>query len=876
MTRKITKEFILFMGIMLTGLISCSKKYEFPFRDPSLSVDQRVEDLISRMTLQEKVGQMMHTADSIPRLGIPGYNWWNECLHGVARSGHATVFPQSIGLAATWDTTLIFEIASAISDEARAKHHFYKNKGRGHTNIYQGLTFWSPNINIFRDPRWGRGMETYGEDPFLTGNIGVAFIKGLQGNNPKYYKVIATSKHYVVHSGPEPERHSFNAVANTRDIMETYLPAFEMTVKDANVQAVMCAYNRTNGEACCGSNTLLTELLRDSLGFKGHIVSDCGAINDIYRGHNLAETKAEAAAIGVKAGTDLNCGNSYTGLSEAVEKGLLTEPEIDISLKRLMKARFELGMFDPEEMVPYANIPLAIVESDAHITLAEEIARASMVLLKNKNNMLPLDKNIKTLAVIGPNANDVETMYANYNGFARNPVTPLEGLRKKLPDTEIIYVHGCDAAENLPTLEVIPSEKLFTSTTMQEHGLKGEYYGNNHLEGEPTFIRTDKLIDFNWWGEVPEQGFQDNNFSIRWSGFFIAPETGEYFIGGEGKYQFSMELNGEKIGEFKGDHHPGKIYKKLYLEAGKAYPVKIEYTGAEGMSVIRLLWKKPVKDYKKEAIEAAKKADVTILFMGLSPRLEGESMKVEVEGFRGGDRTTLDLPKIQSDLIKSINTVGKPVVLVLMNGSALSINWENSNIPAILEAWYPGQAAGTAIADILFGDYNPSGRLPITFYKSVNDLPDFTDYSMEGKTYRYFRKEPLYSFGYGLSYTTFSYSNLQIPATACKGEYINISVDVSNSGNKDGHEVVQLYLSNKTAPVPVPLRTLKGFTRVFLKAGEKKTISMTLDPNDFSIISESGKRIVEPGLFSISVGGRQPDPVSLANKSVLEGEIVLK
>ncbi len=856
------------------SLFSCQNRYEYPFQNPSLPVQSRVNDLVSRLTLEEKVGQMMNNADSVSRLGIPKYNWWNECLHGVARSGQATVFPQAIGLAATWDTALLFRVATAISDEARAKHHEYKAKRQ--YGIYHGLTFWSPNINIFRDPRWGRGMETYGEDPFLTGRMAIEFVKGLQGNNPKYIKVIATSKHYVVHSGPEPERHSFNAIINNRDLFETYLPAFEMTVKEANVQSTMCAYNRTNGDACCGSNFLLTKLLRDSLGFSGYIVSDCGAISDFYNGHNIVNTRPEAAALAVKAGTDLNCGNSYQGLLEAVKVGLISESEIDISLKRLMKARFDLGMFDPDEMVPFSKIPINTIECEEHIKLAEETARGSIVLLKNFNNLLPLDKNIKTLAVIGPNADDIEVMYGNYNGFSKNPVTPLEGIKKKIPDSKILYARGCDIALNMPAFEAIPGEMLFTSTDMKENGLKGEYFNNSSLEGQPLLSRVDKNIEFNWWDGVPAEGFYDNNFSIRWSGYLMAPKTGEYYIGAEGTHKFILEFNGEQLAKFNNIHEPVKIYKKLKLEKGKMYPVKIDFTDTEGMASMNFLWQQPGKDLKAEAIEAAKNADVVVMFMGLSPRLEGEEMRINVEGFKGGDRISLDLPKVQSDLIKTIHSLGKPIVLVLLNGSALSVNWEKENIPAILEAWYPGQAAGTALADILFGDYNPSGRLPVTFYKSAEDLPDFTNYNMEGRTYRYFRKEPLFEFGYGLSYTNFTYSNLNIPQSACPGEMVKVSVDVINSGKMAGNEIVQLYLSNKTSSVPVPIRTLKGFTKVFLQVGETKTIEMTLQPKDFSIIDTLGNRIVEPGTFVISMGGGQPGQAAVALKTVVTGVMELK
>jgi beta-glucosidase len=870
----LTKIIYLVAGIAIICIISCKGKYEYPFQNPALPVEQRVNDLVSRMTLEEKIGQVVSDADSISRFGIPKYNWWNECLHGVARAGNATVFPQSIGMAATWDTALIHKLGNAVSDEARAKHHYYKKSGA--VQIFQGLTFWSPNINIFRDPRWGRGMETYGEDPFLTGSIGVQFIKGLQGNDPKYFKVIATSKHYVVHSGPETGRHSFDAVVTDRDMLETYTPAFKMTIQEANVQSVMCAYNRTNEQVCCGSNHLLTELLRDTMGFKGYIVSDCDAIEDFYRGHKIVNTKPEAAAMGVRAGNDLNCGRTYKGLLEAVKTGLITEAEIDVSLKRLMKARFELGMFDPDEMVTYAKIPLSVVESDEHVKIAEEAAKGSMVLLKNANNLLPLSKSIKTLAVIGPNANDVEVMYANYNGYSKNPVTPLDGIKKKLPGTKVLYARGCNLAENLPALEIIPNEMLFTSSDMKEHGIKGEYFANRNFKGQPKMTRVDDKVEFNWWDGTPAEGFDDNNYSVHWSGFIKAPKTGEYYIGGEGGHKYRMEFNGERIIRFFTPDNPSKVYRKKTLEAGKCYPVDIYFTDTCRMASMNLLWQVPGADLKKEAIDVATKADAVVMFMGLSPRLEGEEMDVEVKGFKGGDRISLGIPDVQSDLIKTIHALGKPVVLVLLNGSAVSINWEKENIPAILEAWYPGQAAGTAIADILFGDYNPSGRLPITFYKSADDLPDFSNYNMEGKTYRYFKKEPLFEFGYGLSYTTFTYSNLTVPQTAPVGGAVKVSVTVTNSGKADGNEIVQLYLSNKTATVPVPIRTLKGFTKVFLKAGESKVVEMALKPNDFSIIDDSGKRVIQPGQFLISMGGCQSGETSLAAKKTVTAELSIK
>ncbi len=541
-----------------------------------------------------------------------------------------------------------------------------------------------------------------------------------------------------------------------------------------------------------------------------------------------------------------------------------------------MRARFKLGMFDPDEMVAFAKIPLSVVESKEHVKIAVEAAEESIVLLKNSNNILPLNKSIKTLAVIGPNANDVEVMYGNYNGYAKNPITPLNGIKMKLPETKILYARGCNLAENLPFLEVIPNKVLFTSKDMKKHGIKGEYFANRNFTGKPKMTHVDDKIEFNWWDGTPGVGFDDNNFCVHWSGYIMAPKTGEYFIGGEGGHKYRLEFNGVQIINSETQDNPTKIYKKVSLEAGKCYPVQIYFTDTFRMASMKLIWQVPGADLKKEAVVIAGKADIVIMFMGLSPRLEGEEMDVEVNGFKGGDRINLNLPDVQANLIKTIYSLGKPVVLVLLNGSAVSINWEKENIPAILEAWYPGQAAGTAIADILFGDYNPSGRLPVTFYKSADDLPAFTNYDMDGKTYRYFRKEPLYEFGYGLSYTTFTYGNLRVPNNASIGKIVKVSVQVTNSGKIDGNEIIQLYISNKTVSVPVPVRTLKGFTKIFLKAGETKVVELFLKPNDFSIIDNNGNRVIQPGLFTISVGGCQPGKVALASKRSISSELKLQ
>ncbi len=861
---------VLFFGCMP----ATQKKHVF--NDPEASVEDRVQNLLSLMTLEEKVSQMMHESPAIERLGIPEYNWWNECLHGVGRAGQATVFPQAIAMAATFDDGLMYRISTVISDEARAKHHDYKKKEL--RDYYQGLTYWTPNINIFRDPRWGRGMETYGEDPYLTGTMGVQFVKGLQGHDSTYFKLIATPKHYVVHSGPEYNRHSFDAVSSMRDLYQTYLPAFERTVKEANAQSVMCAYNRTNGDVCCGSDELLKNILRHEIGFDGYIVSDCGAIQDFYypERHHVVETAPEAAAMAVLAGTDLNCGETYQALVEAVKKNLLSEADIDVALGRLLKAKIKLGMFDPDERVPYSTIPLQAVESKEHVDLALETARKSMVLLKNNRSILPLSKEIKKVAVIGPNADDIEPLYANYNGFSKNPVTPLQGIRNKLPNAEVLYAQGCDLAPNLPSLVPIPSAYLFTDNTFSQQGLKGDYFANDSLEGEPRLTRIDPNIDFNWWNDAPLQDLDPINFGVRWTGYVKAPVSGEYFIGYQSAY-LSMWIDDEQIGSSHNVHHPTKIYKKMSLEAGKTYKLRLELKKHRGMALEKLMWQIPDPNMKQEAIDIARKSDVIILCMGLSPLLEGEEMKVEVEGFKGGDRISLNIPKVQTELMKELKKLGKPMVLVLMNGSAISVNWEKENMDAILEAWYPGQEGGNAIADILFGDYNPAGRLPVTFYKSENDLPDFEDYRMQGRTYRYFTKEPLWAFGSGLSYSQFEYIDLYVENLLQPDGIVKVSTQVKNTGAYAGEEVVQVYVKDLNGKVYQPIHSLAGFKRIFLNPGEIKNVYFELDKSAFEQIDEDRQRLIEPGRYNIFVGGSQPDQSTSMKKYAQQtNEITIK
>ncbi|GAA4271205.1 glycoside hydrolase family 3 protein [Aquimarina gracilis] len=833
------------------------REYEYKFQNPELSVEDRAEDLVSQMTLSEKVSQMRYDAPAIDRLGVPAYNWWNECLHGVARAGEATVFPQAIGMGATFNKSLINQIGTVISDEARAKHHRFVNEDK--RGIYQGLTFWTPNINIFRDPRWGRGQETYGEDPYLTARMGVNFIKGLQGDDPNHLKVVATAKHFAVHSGPEKSRHEDNYHTSNKDLRETYLPAFEASIKEANVQSVMCAYNRYRDEACCGSNLLLNDILRKEWGFDGYVVSDCWAINDFWEPskHELVKTPAEASALAVNRGTDLNCGDAFDpNLNEAVLKELIEEEQIDRALSRLMTARFKLGMFDPQETVSWSKIPYSVVGSDKHYQLSEKTARESIVLLKNDNNVLPLKKDISSIAIIGPNANAKQVLLGNYHGTPHNSITPLKAIKEKLPNTKIHYAKGSDIAKGWPLLNKIPSSVLKTG---DHPGLKGAYFDNQEWKGNPKMTRIDSVIDFVWMPKKPIDNLTSDDFSIRWTGQLIPKETGRYRIGLRASSAGKLFMNDSLKVEFSDDHEPKMRYFDTVLDKGKAYDIKIEYYNYHTDPQAQLVWAKLDEDLLSPAIEAAKKSEVTILCLGLSPDIEGEEMPVVLDGFDKGDRSKISLPQSQITLMKEIQALGKPVVLVLMNGSALAINWANDHIPAIVESWYPGEFGGKAIADVLFGDYNPGGRLPVTFYKSVEDLPDFKSYDMTNRTYKYFQGDPLFPFGHGLSYTNFSYSNLKIPESVDINKDIKVSVDVTNSGSKNGDEVVQLYFSQKIENNNGPKHSLVGFERINLDPGQKITVAFKITPKQYALIDNEGKEQVIPGPVQIFVGGKQPN-----------------
>ncbi|MGA2383198.1 MAG: glycoside hydrolase family 3 C-terminal domain-containing protein [Gemmatimonadales bacterium] len=806
------------------------------WQNPSLSAAARAADLVGRMTLDEKVSQMVDQAAAIPRLGIPAYPWWNEALHGVARAGLATSFPQAIGMAATWDDSLIFRAATVISDEARAKYHEILRQG-GTPQRFQALTFWSPNVNLFRDPRWGRGQETYGEDPFLSGRLAVQFVRGLQGDDPQYLKTVSTPKHFAVHSGPEPARHTFDVEPTERDLDESYLPQFRAAIVEGGAQSVMCAYNRVDSFPACASDLLLKQILRGRWGFRGYVVSDCDAVGDIYRTHKVAASAAAASARAVEAGTDLDCGRTYDSLVAAVHQGLVSEALIDTSVTRLFTARFRLGMFDPPAQVKWAQIPFGDLDSPAHRTLALDVAEESMVLLKNASGVLPLKKDVGTIAVIGPDADQAWVLLGNYNGTPADPITPLRGIREAVSrGTRVIYAQGSDFADSVPVMSVVPSAVL--TAAGGQHGLDVTFYAHRTMDGAPLFTRVDSTLDADWQEGAPRADMDPDDFGVRWTATLRAPVTGTYRLGLIGTVKYFLYLDDSLVLKSffpQRNDEPSRPFfptmATVRLEAGRDYHLRVEGQESYGVAGLQMLWAPPSEMLETQAVQAAEQADVVVLCLGITSRLEGEEMRIHTNGFVGGDRTSLDLPAPQERLLERIAQTGKPTALVLLNGSALSVNWAQDHVPAILEAWYPGQAGGTAIANVLFGDYNPGGRLPVTFYKSTSDLPPFDDYRMAGRTYRYFEGTPLYPFGYGLSYTTFAYDRLQTSSGTLRGnDTITVSVDVRNTGSRAGDEVVQLYVRHLGSKVARPKRELRGFQRVTLQPGERRTVRFRLLP----------------------------------------------
>ena len=845
-----------------------------PFRNPALPVEERVNDLVSRLTLEEKVGQMMHQATAVPRLGIPAYDWWSEGLHGAAREGYATVFPQAIGLAASFDPDLLRAEADVIATEFRAKYA-ERLKEKGFSDWYHGLTIWSPNINIFRDPRWGRGQETYGEDPFLTAQMGVAYVTGLQGNDPKYLKALSTPKHFAVHSGPEPTRHTVDVQVSNHDLEDTYLPAFRATVT-AGAGSVMCAYNSVDGKPACAQPMLLQEHLRDAWRFKGYVVSDCDAAADIFENHHFTKTMPEGMAAGVKAGMDVICTWPVTkialeraALLKAAQQGLLSKDDIDRAVKRLFTARMKLGMFDPPNMVPYSKITSADNDTDSHRQLALKAARETLVLLKNSNNLLPLGDKYKTIAVIGPNADSVDPLLGNYNGTPSRPVTVLAGLRKRFAESKILYAEGSSLTG--PPLSAIPSK--FLKTTSDQQGLSAEYFKGTQLKGTPVISRTDPGIDFVWGNGVGPQ--LKENFSVRWTGTLTPPTTDDYEIGLTSTDACHFWLDDQLVGE-SGESDTSKTRTKtMHFEAGHPYALKVECSQNGNSGMVKLVWH--AASEKKDYEDAVKQADLVVAVIGLAGELEGEEMPIKIEGFSGGDRTNTDLPQVQEQLLKDLVASGKPVVLVLTNGSALSINWSDEHVPAILEAWYPGEEGGTAVAEALAGDFSPGGRLPLTFYKSVDQLPPFEDYNMKGRTYRYFTGEPLYPFGYGLSYTTFEYSNLSFAKnSSAAGDDLAASVDVKNTGSIAGDEVVQVYLTHPGAD-GAPLHALAAFRRVHVEPGATQHVQLAVPNRNLSVVDPDGNRKIVPGEVQVWVGGGQPvTRDGLAKPAGVSGSVKIK
>jgi len=829
------------------------------YLDPAQPVSVRVDDLIARMTLEEKASQLVNQARAIPRLQVPPYDWWSEALHGVANAGTATVFPEPIGLAATFDPPLIHEMAVVIGTEARAKHNQAVRAGR--RDIMEGLDFWSPNINIFRDPRWGRGQETYGEDPFLTGRMGVAFVTGLQGDDPKYFRVISTPKHFAVHSGPEPARHSIDVQVSKHDMEDTYLPAFRAAVTEGKAESVMCAYNRVNGEPACANSFLLKDQLRDAWKFNGYVVSDCDAIVDVFEGHHFTKSLAEAAAVSMKAGMDNECADFFTVATDnsdyekyldAVKQGLLSEKDIDVALKRLFTARFRLGMFDPPAIVPYAQTPESEIDSESHRALALKTAQESMVLLKN-NGVLPLSANVRKIAVAGPLAESVGVLQGNYSGTASKAVSALEGIRNQFAGAQITFSPGMNF---LRQPAVIPTIAL--STGDGQAGLKGEYFAGEKFAGEPGVVRVDSVVNLQLFHPdatalIPPADMKD--FSVRWTGFLMPLESGTYQVGLVGSMN-QLWIDGQLIVDDPKLHDPKPTTQTLQLEKGHRYAVKLEYV--RGGFGTRLVWMRVLADPIAEAVAAAKQADVAVAVVGITSQLEGEEMEVDLPGFKGGDRTSLDLPKEEGNLLEALESTGKPLIVVLMNGSALSVNWAKEHADAILDAWYSGEEGGTAIAQTLAGANNPAGRLPVTFYKGVEQLPAFEDYAMNNRTYRYFDGEPLYPFGFGLSYAKFEYGNLQLSTRELNaGDSLEVGVDVKNTSPMEGDEVVELYLKFPEL-AGAPRRALRGFTRIHLDSGEVRRVNLTLSPRDLSLVNAAGDRLVAAGNYRVSIGGGQP------------------
>jgi beta-glucosidase len=887
--------FFLTLASLAFALSVVAPAQQEPWLDTKLSPAERAHALVGQMTLEEKATQLEDWATAIPRLGIPDYQTWNEALHGVARAGYATVFPQAIGMAATWDPSIVHAMGNVISTEARAKYN--EAQRQDNHRIFYGLTFWSPNINIFRDPRWGRGQETYGEDPFLTAKLGVAFVTGVQGGDPDHLRAVATSKHFAVHSGPESLRHGFNVDPSPRDLEETYLPAFRATVTEGRVQSVMCAYNSIDEWPACTNKMLLKDHLRDAWGFKGFVVSDCGAIVDVNQGHKKTPDIMHSAALAILAGTDLSCSMwtpGFNSLANAVHQGLVTEDLITQAAERLFTARFKLGLFDPQGANPLDRIPFNVVASIPNRQTSLKAAEESIVLLKN-SGVLPLKSAPGHIAVIGPTADLLPSILGNYVGTPLYPVTPIDGMFRQFRSSPILYAQGSTLAEGVG----VPVPR--TAFGMNK-GLKTEYFATPDWTGRPVATNSEPEVQTDWENARPVPQIETNNYSVRWSGTLAVPAPGHYVFTLEPgdafpytpveTYRFS--LDGKVLSE--GSLREGRDLSAMgnFKSAPGASPTappeqlnvktptipvdftdtnphdfKLEYSHAGDQSGggLTLKWEAPAEAQLAEAVSQAKQADVVVAFVGLSPQLEGEEMNIKIDGFSGGDRTSLDLPAPQQKLLEALSNTGKPLIVVLQSGSAVALNWANEHAQAVLEAWYPGVDGGNAIARTLAGFSNPAGRLPVTFYASLEGLPAFTDYGLKDRTYRYFQGKPLWGFGYGLSYTKFTYGQVSISGDTIKaGDPITANLPITNSGSVEGDEVVEAYL--KTPQKDGPTHSLAGFQRITIPAGQRREVSITIDPRTLSTVDDQGNRTILPGRYTLVLAGAQPQEAQSKSEAV--------
>ncbi len=866
MRKGASQLFLAVIAFFAVGLLNAQDSAKPAYLNTALPAEQRAADLVHRMTVEEKVTQLVNQSRAIPRLHIPSYDWWSEASHGVANTSGITEYPNPTALAATFDTERVHQMAIQIGTEGRIKHEQAVRKNGGYSNIFEGLDFWAPNINIFRDPRWGRGQETFGEDPFLTSRMGVAYVTGMQGDDPKYYRVISTPKHFAVHSGPEPSRHTDDVAVSKHDELDTYLPAFRATVTEAKAGSVMCAYNSINGQPACVNEFLLQDQLRGKWHFQGYVVSDCEAVINVFRDHHFTKTQAEASALSLQRGMDNECidfgkvtdDHDYKPYYDAYKQGILKESDIDTALTRLFSARIKLGMFDPPEMVPYSKIDEKELDSPEHRAMALKLANEGIVLLKN-DGTLPLKKGALKIAVVGPLADQTNYLLGNYNGTPSHTVSVLEGLKAEFPGAQITFVPGTQFLRS--DGEPIPGSVL--STPDGQAGLQAEFATGEMFGRNRTVLATKQVSTVDLKAtDIPAPASGKYPLRIQWSGFLTPTETGDYNIGGKFKAGFMRVLvDGKPVAQgWGGDVDVQGKTGRAHLEQGKRVAIKVEYAQrTPGPTLVQLIWSKYDPNPSPEAITAARNADVVLAVMGITSELEGEEMPVNEEGFKGGDRTSLDLPKREEALLEAVAATGKPVVLVLTGGSALAVNWADKHVNAILDSWYAGEEGGTAVAQTLSGKNNPAGRLPVTFYTGVDQLPPFKDYAMKGRTYRYFEGKPLYPFGYGLSYTTFAYKGLMLPKNAINaGDPVTAEVTVTNTGKVEGDEVAQLYLSFPNLS-GAPLRALRGFKRVHLNPGESQTVRFELKDRDLSMVSDAGEPVIPEGNYSMSIGGGQPN-----------------